>query len=182
MKLEGAPQSLSHAALVDRARQWLSGINSAFVVTEFVTAGCEIPDAMGWRCDTTFLVECKTSRSDFLADRAKSFRRWPSHGMGEFRYFMCEPGVIRPDDLPEKWGLLYVGAKRVTIEAGKNPRFWPGSDFERFHFGERNSGAETRILLSALRRLQLSLGAAEFKRLVHLPYSERKVEIAGAAA
>ncbi|MDI3258379.1 MAG: hypothetical protein QJR02_01460 [Sinobacteraceae bacterium] len=44
-------------------------------------------------------------------------------------------------------------------------------------FENRNEMCETWILLSALRRLSLSLGMREFERLVHLPYANRKKSV-----
>lgn len=74
----------------------------------------EIPDAIGWRyCgdhkDGSVVVECKTSRADFLSDRKKSHRN--VGGLGNWRYFFTPEGLIKPDDLPEKWGLVEVNQR-----------------------------------------------------------------------
>ena len=70
----------------------------------------ERPDAIGWRHDgQCVVVECKTSRTDFLADRAKAHRA--SLGLGHERFYLSMPGVVRPADVPEGWGLLHVAAK-----------------------------------------------------------------------
>ena len=55
------------------------------------------------------VVEVKTSRSDFLADRKKAHR--VEGGMGTYRYFLCPTDVIRVDELPQGWGLLYVNER-----------------------------------------------------------------------
>ncbi len=68
----------------------------------------EHPDALGFRNGASCLIEVKCSRSDFLADRKKVFRAEPEKGMGDWRFYLCEPGVITVDDLPAGWGLLYV--------------------------------------------------------------------------
>jgi len=108
---------VNHADLVAVAAKWLKvQCRCPVVITEMVTAAMETPDAIGWtRGGVTTVVECKTSRSDFAADAKKFFRRSPNHGMGRFRYFMTEPGLLKPDELPAGWGLLEVTAKRVNI-------------------------------------------------------------------
>jgi hypothetical protein len=68
----------------------------------------EIPDAIGFKSNCSIVVECKTSRSDFLADREKPFRLDPSEGLGDHRYFLCPEGVITPKDDLKGWGLLYL--------------------------------------------------------------------------
>ena len=59
--------------------------------------------------DGTVLVECKVSRSDFLADKAKPHRH--VGGIGNWRYYMAPEGLISPNELPEKWGLVEVNAR-----------------------------------------------------------------------
>lgn len=75
----------------------------------------ETPDAMGWRMaghlDGSVVVEVKVSRSDFKADMKKAHRSGDSLGMGNWRYYLCPEGLIVPDDLPEKWGLIYADDK-----------------------------------------------------------------------
>lgn len=76
----------------------------------------EIPDAIGWRrAVQSILVECKTSRSDFFADRSKYFRRNPEQGMGMARYMMTPPKLVRPEELPAGWGLLEAHARCVRV-------------------------------------------------------------------
>lgn len=59
--------------------------------------------------DGTVLVECKVSRADFLADKAKPHRH--AGGVGNWRYFLAPEGLIAPDELPAKWGLVEVNAR-----------------------------------------------------------------------
>lgn len=73
----------------------------------------EIPDAIGFRAaghnDGSTVVECKTSRSDFLADQKKAHRK--VGGLGNWRYFMAPAGMIDPAELPSGWGLLEVNQR-----------------------------------------------------------------------
>ena len=81
----------------------------------------ENPDAIGWRygwglCEYegSILMECKTSRADFKQDFKKKFRINPNEGIGNWRFYVCPTDVIKPEELPEKWGLIYVDEKRRT--------------------------------------------------------------------
>ena len=107
--LEEAGAKYSHAELVRRAARWLrgSGASCVLVVAEYRTTFLsEIPDAIGWTCHGgSVLVECKATRADFLADKSKPHR---ALGMGQRRYFLCPANLIRADEVPEGWGLLYV--------------------------------------------------------------------------
>lgn len=138
--------NLTHADLVARAERWLRNTKRCgVVVTELTTMSLEIPDAVGWfNCGReTFLVECKATVRDFMADKKKIFRSRPHVGMGQFRYYMTPKGLLNPNAVPDLWGLLEVCGKivRVVKEAD---RFW-----------EVNSLAETGLLYSAMRRQQL---------------------------
>ena len=145
---------MTHAELVAIAGKWLVGSRKCgAVLTELVTLGMETPDAIGFRDGTSTLIECKTSRSDFLADAKKPFRRNPWMGMGTYRFYLCPAGVITAQDLPEKWGLIWImenGKPRQQI--GPKGNIW--SSQQEFHFSEKNVQAEQAMLVSALRRLQ----------------------------
>lgn len=111
---------MSHSDLCAIAVKWLQRANSAggpgcHVAVSECRSGWsgEIPDAIGFRAagfdDGSTVIECKTSRSDFLADRKKAHRS--SGGMGNWRYFLAPEGLISPDELPEGWGLLTINPR-----------------------------------------------------------------------
>jgi hypothetical protein len=111
---------LTHANLCGLAVRWLKRPHSAgghactLAVSECRSgyAG-EAPDAIGFRANWnngSVVVEVKVSRSDFLADRRKPHRK-AGAGMGTWRYYMAPAGLLTPDDLPERWGLLEVNAR-----------------------------------------------------------------------
>ena len=142
-----------HSSLVLIAAQWLrKNMRCGVVFEEFVTAISEIPDAFGLRSDYSILIECKASRSDFLADRKKIFRQMPEHGIGDFRLFLCPTGLIRPDELPEHWGLLYYDGEKVKRIRAPKGNTWMSQQEFRFQKNHRN---EYRLLYSALRRIEL---------------------------
>lgn len=143
----------SHASLVTRAHKWLDSIGCGIALTEFSTSNGtgEIPDAIGWRSGVSILVEAKTSRGDFLADKMKPFRIAPELGVGDWRFILCPPNVVRVDDLPTGWGLLYAHGTKIQRVHGipRGNCSWGKPPFIA------NKTAETRMLYSALRRLKL---------------------------
>lgn len=166
---------LTHRQLCERARSWLLGRGRCSIaLVEFKTILSEIPDAIGFRNSgrESLLVECKASRSDFLADKNKPHRIGESDALGTYRWYMCEPDVIRIEDLPERWGLLYVDERQVKIIAGEDPyrTCWPPeSDVWRWP----NPAGDCVLLYSALRRLQIRLGATEFQRAAQSTFGEK---------
>ena len=140
---------MTHDELVERATRWLKGTMSCGVVLcEVVGGGYEQPDAIGWKHGGrhSILVECKTSRSDFRKDLKKWFRRH-GMGMGQQRYYFTPPGLLKPDEIPDGWGLAEAGGRvRVTKKLPKlecyNPDVW------RLEIG---------LLFSALRKVELRI-------------------------
>ena len=104
----------THRNLCLVAGKWLrkpgriSPVSCPWVAVELVTLNQETPDVFGWNYWTTILIEVKVSRSDFFADFKKFFRQHPEEGLGEYRYYCCPEGLIKIDELPYNWGLLYV--------------------------------------------------------------------------
>jgi hypothetical protein len=146
---------MTHADLVRRAETWLRNtMNCKIVFTELVTCD-EIPDAIGFKGTGSILVECKVSRSDFLKDSKKTFRKHPAWGMGRFRYFMTPPGLLQPADFADytiehglmesSWGLLEVHGHRTRVIRRAQP-------FIDYHLRD-----EHHMLVSALRRVQLRI-------------------------
>ena len=143
----------THDDLVIRAERWLASVKCKVALREFraLTQHGEQPDAIGWMYGKSVLIECKATRSDFLSDKRKPFRRYPEWGMGDWRLYMCPKGVIQPADLPFGWGLLWVTGKQVRRLVGipKGNCGWGQSPFNG------NKLAETQVLVSALRRVEL---------------------------
>jgi hypothetical protein len=74
------------------------------------------------RCDAilydavySYVIETKISRQDFLNDCKKKCRN--DDGVGRFRYYACPKGLISIDELPEKWGLIYVDVENPKSDA-----------------------------------------------------------------
>jgi len=103
---------MNHFDLLIKAEEQLKCWKCSPIVTELVTCNNtgEIPDTIGWTCRGSILFECKASRADFLRDRNKLFRYdLPDRGMGDFRFYLGNPGVVRSaDELPAGWGYYEV--------------------------------------------------------------------------
>ena len=109
-------RALTHEQLVTRAERWLLyKRRCGFVLTELksVNISGEIPDCIGWKYSRSHLIECKATRGDFLQDRKKRFRVLSEQGMGALRWYMTPPDLVTVNELPERWGLLYVYPTQV---------------------------------------------------------------------
>lgn len=114
MTQEPETDSLSHSELNRIACKWLLSLGCSIVLSELKTWGTfEIADAIGFKSSYSILVESKTSRANFLADKKKPWRMEPASGMGNYRLFLCQQGIIKPDDLPNKWGLIYSMGNKI---------------------------------------------------------------------
>ncbi|MGE4267132.1 MAG: hypothetical protein AB7F25_06830 [Deferribacterales bacterium] len=149
----------SHKMLVDIGAKFLKGFGCGIVLKELVCLNetGEIPDIYGIKFGYSILIECKTSRADFLADKRKTFRAYPEQGMGQYRAFLCPEDIIKQEDLTDildGWGLLYVNQKR-KIERVIFPKqnYLDGVDSPMNRF-KANLRAERSLLFSALRRKQ----------------------------
>lgn len=152
----------THKDLIPIAYKWVLKNGSCGVAfKELNTAGGEYADVIGFGSRHSILIEVKVSRSDFLADKKKWFRIHPEKGMGKERYYCCPTGLIRKDELPEGWGLIYVNQQgratlvhrplqEYSIEAhGRTYKM------NRTYQHERNVDAEHALMYSALRRLHI---------------------------
>jgi len=154
-KYKGETPEISHKELVDRAFTYLQfSMGCSFVFKERVTSTSENPDAIGFKHGFSWLIECKSSRADFLADKKKHFRRDASQDMGYERYFMAPVGLLEPSEIPGGWGLLEV--YEVPPRA-RNRTVKTALESERFFEGERNLSAEVSYLVSAIRRINISM-------------------------
>jgi hypothetical protein len=139
---------MTHAKLVEHAVAWLRGYRCGVVLSEQACVSGEVPDAIGWKrkCHSV-LVECKVTRSDFLADREKPFRQKSCLGMGAERFYLAPGRVIRIEDLPSGWGLLECRGR--TVEIARRSRKDLRSD-EGFLL-------EMNLLLASLRRVEVRI-------------------------
>lgn len=160
--MELFPIKYTHSDLIDIAYKWAlknRPIGCAF--KDMKSYSSETADVIGFGgSGFSVLIEVKVSRSDFFADRKKPFRIRPENGMGTERYYCCPIGMIKPDELPSGWGLIYVDGKKATLKhKAINPEFLPRQI--TFTFEKKNKNAELDVMYSALRRLHLK-GVTKF--------------------
>ena len=139
---------MTHARLVMMAVRWLRGYRCGVVLSEQACASGEMPDAIGWKgaCHSV-LVECKVSRADFLADRAKAFRSHPELGVGCERYYLVPAGLLSERDVPAGWGWLEYRNRGVEMKrrSARNLRAEAGFRYEM------------NLLLASLRRVEIRI-------------------------
>ena len=139
---------MTHTQLVEKGVRWLRSYRCGVVLSEQACANGEMPDAIGWKqaCHSV-LLECKVARADFLADREKPFRQKPERGVGNERFYLTLPGLIRVEELPAGWGLLECGRGRIEVlrPSAKNLRTAVGFRYEM------------NLLLASLRRVEVRI-------------------------
>ncbi|MFL6442616.1 MAG: hypothetical protein ACJ713_02285 [Candidatus Sulfotelmatobacter sp.] len=128
--------------------RWLRSYRCGVVLSEQACVSGEMPDALGWKqaCHSV-LVECKVTRADFLADRAKPFRVKPEKGVGSERFYLTPPGLIHRTELALGWGLLELRRGRIEMvqASAKNLRTATGFRYEM------------NLLLASLRRVEVRI-------------------------
>lgn len=162
---------MSHKEIVEIAYKWLIKNGSVgFAFKELKSISEEIPDVIGFNSWQSILIECKISRSDFFADKSKKHRQ--GKGMGNWRFICCPKGMVKVEELPEKWGLIFVDingkakieydcrVKKVKEECVSqwHRQQYPEGFYYRTIRAEENmfeadSFSERNIMYSALRRL-----------------------------
>jgi hypothetical protein len=139
---------MTHSQLVERAVRWLRWYRCGVVLSEQACTNGEMPDAIGWKqaCHSV-LVECKVTRTDFLADRAKPFRMKPEKGVGNERFYLTPPALAKVGELPPGWGLLEFRRGRIEM-------VHPSAKNLRTAAGFRS---EMNLLLASLRRVEVRI-------------------------
>lgn len=122
-----------------------------FAAVELVTINQETPDVYGWNGWSTVLIEVKMSRSDFFADAKKWFRIHPEEGLGEQRFYCCPRGLIKPDEIPEKWGLLYFENGKIVLVKNAERQ-------------EADYRAERKLIFSIFRRENIKPQLFDYKQ------------------
>ena len=149
---------MTHKELVNISYKFvLNKMSCGFAVKELKTTEKEIVDVLGFGAwNHSVLIEVKVSRQDFLADKKKSFRINPDEGVGRYRFYCCPKDLIKIEDLPNNWGLIYEDKSKLEIVFNpycKNPK---GNIFSGGFL--YNKDAERAIMYSSLRRHKNSRG------------------------
>src|SRR2546425_11877296 len=146
--LAGESNYMTNEKLVARAIAWLRAYGCGIVLSEQSCASGEIPDAIGWKrgCHSV-IVECKISRADFLIDQAKPFRRKPEKAMGCERFYLAPAGLLRPEEMPDGWGLLELRGRSVEMACPSSKKLRSAAGFRH----------EMNLLLASLRRVEVRI-------------------------
>lgn len=113
----GLVKELTHdeIALVASKRLKDMGYIATLANVTSASAG-EQPDALGVNsAGMTFLVEAKVSRSDFLADKKKPWRKEGMAALGNYRAFITPKGLLKPEEIPYGWQLWEVHGKNKPM-------------------------------------------------------------------
>lgn len=158
---------LTHKKLCNLGASWLK--NRApqkypVVFVEMKTLGIEIPDVIGFNSESSAIIEAKTSRSDFKKDAEKFVRKHPQYGVGNYRYYICKEGLIKKNEIPKKWGLLYVGKYNV-VKVIKSPIRGNIDSVNNKNRFDVDKSRERQIMYSALRRV---FNKEKFKKYFYL--------------
>lgn len=154
--------SEAHQLLVQQGGKWLKKQGFAVVATEISAVGSrEQPDVVGFRSTCSVIIEVKVSRADFFADARKPERINTHSGIGNYRFFLTPHGLIQPEELPAKWGLLYACGTKIQDVISPKGNMWPSlqsrtiSDWQSFQH-ESDLTKERAILFSIARRLSIA--------------------------
>lgn len=141
---------MTHKECVEFASRWLR--NKCDVqMWEFFCWNAELADVIGFKMRYSILIECKVNRRDFLGDKKKRFRILPERGMGDLRYYCCPIGLIKPEELPPQWGLLYVypsGFIKRIVQATNQPKNLEAEHHLLFYYARRAvyAGAHAAVM------------------------------------
>jgi hypothetical protein len=121
-------QTIKHSELIKLGAHWLSlshnGIefggshyrySHPIVLKELVSADFSIPDIIGFCAEYSTLIECKTSRQDYFADKLKSHRHHPKQS-GNYRYYLVPENMISAEEVYEGWGLLETDGQNILVK------------------------------------------------------------------
>lgn len=151
----------SHSDLVEIGAKWVKKVKRfPIVAKEMKCSGSrEQPDVIAFTSNSSLMIECKTSISDFKADFKKPERIGVLNAIGNYRLYLAPKGLIGVDLIPEKWGLLEVDEAGVVEEVkfkigniyfGNSSRPIDQADDIFFHLSDMNK--ERSFLYSILRR------------------------------
>ena len=140
-----------------QAAKWGKKQGFSVVGTNITAQGSrERVDLIAFRSNCSIMIESKVSRADFLADSKKPERQ--SGGVGTYRLYITPVDLILPEDLPERWGLLYLDGKRVIEIVKPQGNMWPSANYTghqewRKYTHQVDESSERSMLFSLARRL-----------------------------
>lgn len=144
---------MNHKDIINASIKWCKSHGYHLILEEFVAGHMENPDVLAFGNAHSLMIEVKVSRQDFLKDAEKFPRRNPKHGVGNYRYYACPEGLIKENEIPKGWGLIYIIDKKAkTIKGHKSNCVTVEFPLEFFNANLRQ---ERTMLMSALRRVKM---------------------------
>ena len=149
-KMDRAMRKLTHKELCLLGARWINqqigvGFHGWNIIIE-PGYRSEQPDVFAFCKYYSVVIECKASRSDFLADKRKPFRQNPYLGIGRMRYYLVNEGVATQNDMPDGWQLL-IAYNKNTILFPDN-FIYPYDPREGYAFDIRNATNEIELMHS----------------------------------
>lgn len=171
-----------HIQLIELGVRWMQMNGFGVVSTDlgFIGHGaCARPDVLAFRSTCSAILITKRTRKEFLADANNPWRS-EAPGLGVYRFYLCPEGVITPDEVPARWGLLYEVKGKVKNVVVPQGNLWlangdqskPYSDFLRFQ--HQTCAQQERHALYSIARQSLQrspLIARHFSRS-HVPINQ----------
>jgi len=150
--------SQEHDNLSSLGVKWFKRQGFPVVATEINAAGSrEQADVVAFRSSCSAIIEVKVSRPDFIADRNKPERQVDGAGLGVYRFYLCPAGLILPEELPSRWGLLYAEIGKVVEVIKPQGNIWPALECSVGGWSEFQHApdieTERSVLFSITRRL-----------------------------
>ncbi len=146
---------MTHADLVKISVKMAHKLGFPLAITELKASSTkgEIPDCLAFKGGgDTLLIECKTSRADFLRDKEKKFKS-KSLGMGDYRLFLfCESVNISHNEIPKDWEYIKVNESGEVTESSIRITNLGLIDSLQF---KKNAKAEVAVLYSYIRRSKI---------------------------
>lgn len=104
---------MTHDELVQRGMYWLRNSMRCQVVLTEKPSRHERPDAVGFSSIASIQIEAKVSRRDFFKDQKKRGRVNQWGRIAQFCWYLVPPGLVKAEEVPEDWGLLYCYPRQV---------------------------------------------------------------------
>jgi hypothetical protein len=98
-----------HQKLQNKAVRYLWDKN-CWITKQEVPVYPGVCDVWGIKSDReTYAIEVKVSKNDGRSHSQK-YKEYHS-GMANYHYIMCPPGILFPDQIDDKWGLLWYSGE-----------------------------------------------------------------------
>ena len=143
--------ALGHDDIAEIGANWLRHNGYAYAFANMTSAvHGEQPDALGMNAwGESFLLEAKASRSDFLKDKKKHWRK-DGNGIGMYRGYITPKGLLKPEEIPYGWWLLEVhGKTKPVIKVIKGEAYemgWSSWDIQQGRDGDSKYKSRINVM------------------------------------